>query len=303
MAKGVIIDVWEDDKMPYTMINGEKVIADIIMDPTSLVSRMNVGRVYEHKFNAISRKTQWEIRKAMGGLKPILDYTNHEIEAGWNVLLGLLKIIGTEQYDVYSKLTDKAAITEILEECLYKEVYILYKVSSKKKAYQIITEIKGTIYEPEIKPIMIPTPTGDRPTKEPVLIAPLYTILLGKTAESYLSVASAKVNHFGLPIGVGANTRNYLPYRSSPTKVLSETESRLYTSYVSRKGMVELKDRANSIPTHESLYANILRAPQPTNIDSVVDRTKVPYGNDSTLDLINNIFNSAGLDIIYDKDK
>lgn len=302
-AKGVIIDVWEDDKMPYTMINGEKVIADIIMDPTSLVSRMNVGRVYEHKFNAISRKTQWEIRKAMGGLKPILDYTNHEIEAGWNVLLGLLKIIGTEQYDVYSKLTDKAAITEILEECLYKEVYILYKVSSKKKAYQIITEIKGTIYEPEIKPIMIPTPTGDRPTKEPVLIAPLYTILLGKTAESYLSVASAKVNHFGLPIGVGANTRNYLPYRSSPTKVLSETESRLYTSYVSRKGMVELKDRANSIPTHESLYANILRAPQPTNIDSVVDRTKVPYGNDSTLDLINNIFNSAGLDIVYDKDK
>ena len=303
-SKGVIVGVWDDDKMPYTMINGHKVIADIIMDPSSVVSRMNPGRIYEMYFNAISRKTQAEIRKAMGGIKPILKYSKKEIEDGWKILLGLYKIIGTEQYTEYSKLTNQHDILEILDECLTKEVFIYYKVSSDKKPHEIVTEVKGTIYEPEVNPIHIPTVNGEEKiTKQPSMIAPLYTILLAKTAESYLSVSSAKVNHFGLPIGVGANTRNYLPYRSSPTKILSETETRLYLSYVSRLGLVELKDRANSIPTHEAAYENILKSEHPTNIQNVVDRNITPYGNDSTLDLINNIFNSAGLDIIYEPNK
>ena len=65
MSKGVIVQVRPLDKMPYTYVNGEKVIADVVMDPSSVVSRMNPGRIYEQKFNAISRKTQYEIRKAM----------------------------------------------------------------------------------------------------------------------------------------------------------------------------------------------------------------------------------------------
>jgi hypothetical protein len=303
-AKGVIVGVWDDEKMPYTMINGHKVIADVIMDPSSVVLRMNPGRIHEMYFNAISRKTQAEIRKAMGGIKPILEYTKKEIEDGWNILLGLYKIIGTEQYTEYSKLTNQRDILEILEECITKEVFIYYKVSSDKKPYEIITDVQGTIYQPEINYVYVPKDNGEeKMTKQPAMIAPLYTILLAKTGESYLSVSSAKVNHFGLPIGVGANTRNYLPYRSSPTKVLSETESRLYLSYVGQLGLVELKDRANSIPTHETLYSNILKAEHPTNIQNVVDRNITPYGNDSTLDLINNIFNSAGLDIIYEPNK
>lgn len=292
--------VWDDDKMPYTIVNGEKVRADVIMDPSSLVSRMNPGRIYEIYFTAISRKTQYEIKKAMGGVKPITKYTQQEIQNGWNVLLGLLKIFDTEQYHTYKNLSNINDILEILDECINDEVFLYYKISSTKKPYEIIDEVQKTIYQPELTQCHIPHDDGtERITKEPVMIAPLYTILLGKTAESYLSVSSAKVNHFGLPIGVGANTRNYLPYRSSPTKVLSETEVRLYLSYVGRLGIIELKDRANSIPTHEAIYNMILKAEHPTNIDSVVDRNVTPYGNDSTLDLISNIFNSAGLDTIY----
>lgn len=298
-AKGVIVEIRPDDKMPYTMINGEKVVSDIVMDPSSLVSRMNIGRVYEHYFCAISRKTQYEIKKAMGGVKPIDKYTDKELQNGFNVLLGLLQIIGTEQYEGYKSIKDIKQIKEILHECIYQEVFILYKVSSKKKPYQIVKEVKGTIYEPEINKCIIPTDNGEITTKEDIMIAPLYTLLLGKTAENYLSVASAKLNHFGLPIGVDSATRNYLPYRSSPTKVISETESRLYLSYVSRRGIAELKDRANSIPTHEHIYKTILEADYPTNIENVVDRTKVPFGEDSALELVNNIFNSAGISIEY----
>ena len=135
------------------------------------------------------------------------------------------------------------------------------------------------------------------------MISPQYTILLNKTAETYLSVEGASVKRFGFPISVGNTSKYRLPHRPNPVKTLSETETRLYTSYVSQRGILELKDRANSIKTHEALYKNILDAPMPTNIDSVVDRSKVPYGEDSALQLVNNIFNAAGLEMDWVPDR
>lgn len=291
-SKGVIVGVWDDDKMPYTMINGEKVIADVVMDPASVISRLNPGRIYEQEFNAISRKTQFEIRKAMG--YPKTNYTNKEIDAGWNILLGLLKIIGTEQYDGYNQVSDIEIKKEILKECLEDEVYILYKVSSKIRPYQVVEMTKGTIYQPELNYVCIPTSSGDKLTKSKILIAPIYTMLLFKTAENYLSVAGAKLNHFSMPIGVGPSTRNFSPYRNSPVKAISETGGRLFASYVSRYALAELKDRANNLETHKEIYNNILNASNPTNIDKIVDRNKTPYGGDAALKLVDNIFNSAG---------
>lgn len=289
--------------MPYTIINGEKVIADVIMDPSSLVSRMNVGRIYEQYFNAMSRKTQFEIKQAMGGVKPIDQYSNKDIDNGWNVLLGLLKLIGTEQYTDYAKITDIETKKIILKECIEEEVYILYRVSSERRPYQVVLDSKGTIYEPTITNISIPTPEGVKISKERIMIAPIYTILLCKTADSFLSVAGAKLNHFGFPIGVGSATRDYLPWRASPTKILSETECRLYNSYVSRKAIAELKNRANNIDVHKDIYRNILNADNPTNIDTVYDRDINGYPEDSAMELINNIFNSSGIEIILDPTK
>lgn len=299
-SKGVIVQVRDDKDMPYTFINGEKVVADIIMDPSSLVSRMNVGRIYEHYFNAMSRKTQYEIKQALGGLKPINDYNEKEIESGWSVLLGLLEIIGTEQYIEYKKIKNIEDKKHILEECINKEVYILYRVSSKKRPYQVVLDTKGTIYEPTISKVHIPRENGRVfISKQDIMIAPIYTILLSKTSETFLSVAGAKLNHFGFPIGVGSATRNYLPWRNSPTKILSETETRLYNSYVSRKGIAELKDRANNIDTHKTIYNNILNSDIPTNIDTVCDRNITGFTEDSSMELITNIFNCAGIDIKY----
>lgn len=297
-SKGVIVQVRKNEDMPYTIVNGEKITADIIMDPASLVSRMNVGRLYEQYFNAISRKTQYEIRKAMGGIKDMDTYSKKELDTGWKILLGLLEIIGTEQYVEYSKVSDINIKKQILNECLTEEVYILYKVSSPKRPYQIVLEVKGTIYEPEINHVHIPTPNGEIVTKNKILIAPTYNIMLSKIGDTYLSVAGAKLNHFGFPIGVSSATRDDLPYRSSPTKTLSETETRLYLSYVGREAIAELKSRANNIDVHRELYNNILNADIPTNIDTLYDRDKYGYTQDASMELINNIFNSAGIDIV-----
>lgn len=303
--KGVIVDIKPDHLMPYTIINGEKVVAEIIMDPASVISRMNIGRAYEHYFNAASRRTQYLIRQAMNYKpdKPISAYTNKEIDKGWDILVNFTKILETEQYTGYAELGNIQEKLEILYECLTKEVYIYYKVSSPKPAYVIVADIEASIYKPEINPVHMPLPDGKEViTKTPIMIAPLYIMLLAQTAEKYSSISSAKVNHFGLPIVISSATKHDLPYRTSPTKILSETETRLYTSYVSRKAIAELKDRANSIPAHREIYRTILNADKPTDIDHVIDRTKTAYGQDVVMEVVNSVFNCAGVEIDYFKD-
>ena len=81
---------------------------------------------------------------------------------------------------------------------------------------------------------------------------------------------------------------------------MSETEGRLFLSYGSRRLIAELKDRASAIPTHRAIYRNILDSDIPTNIDHVIDRNLIPYGEDAALCLMNNIKNSSGISVEYD---
>ena len=133
------------------------------------------------------------------------------------------------------------------------------------------------------------------------MIAPLYTILICKTADNMLYTSSPNLNNFLFPIPLTSNNRDRFPYRNTPVKFMSETEGRLFLFYLGREALAELKDRANSVPTHKALYTNILNAPYPTNIDRVVDRDKVPFGQDSAIKLVNSIFNSIGMAMKYIK--
>lgn len=273
-------------------------IADVIMDPSSIISRMNAGRLYEQYFNGMSRKCQKLVRESVN-YKYIDQCTDDEINNAYNIILGLLELLDTEQYKTYKSVKDINVKKDIVNEALTKEVYLLYKVSSDKLPYQITKDSINTIYQPTIDKVKYNRYGKTIVTKDSVLIAPIYTMILSKTADNFLSNASAKTNHFGMPIGVGSANRHKLPWRNSPVKTLSETESRLYVSYVSRKALAELKDRGVSSETHKHVYKNVLEAPIPTNIDHVVDRSVVPYGQDSGLGLINNIFNSGGISIEY----
>lgn len=290
--------------MPYTVDEfGNKTYADIVMDPASLVSRLNVGRIYEHYFNDMSRRCRTLMRNSLNNKLNVNECSDDEVNKAYDILLGLLKIIGTEQYDAYLKEKDNMKVKrDIVNECVNKEVYILYTVSSKKKAWEIVEECKKTIYHPELKTVYMKTKDGIKTFKNKTRIAPIYEMLLNKTADEYLAVSGAKVNHFGIPINTGSAGKDQMPWRASAVKNISETEGRMLAAYGSLELTAELKDRANSIPTHKAIYKNILDAKIPTNIEDVVDRKQHPYGDDSALILVNNIFNAAGIKIDYTTD-
>ena len=58
--------------------------------------------------------------------------------------------------------------------------------------------------------------------------------------------------------------------------------------------MADILDRNNNPATHMHILRNILQAPQPTNILSVVDRNIQPLGGDKPLQLVRHIGEVSG---------
>ena len=299
-GKGVISDVRPDHLMPYNKYGR----ADAIMNSGSIISRMNLGRNYIQYFSGVSRHCRETLRSMANG-QPIESLDSKIIEKMYTHLMGLLGKFNTKQFDAYAHATEEEKI-EILKECVEDEVQLLYQVDNEKTAYQIVMDIEkeGNKYAPPRDNVVIPVInqlTGEykeATTKQPMLIAPLYTIVICKTADNMLFCNSPYLNNFAFPISVAASNRDDLPYRNNPVKTVSETEGRLYRAYANPEFIAELKDRA-SPDTHKIEYENILKSKKPTNVDCLISRDKIPYGNDSSLKLFRSILRSIGIDYTY----
>jgi len=295
-SKGIVGAIWPDEDMPYDPVTGVR--ADVIMDPTSVVSRLNVSRLYEIYFSAVSRNTKRLVTEEVARLNGLENMTDTEVKKVFRIPLDVLAIIDTEQHQGYAK-TNIHGMRTILKEILEEEFYIYYRLSSKKKPDKIVADMEASVYRPPLNKIMIKTGDKHKLSKEKVYIAPQYIILLSDVPDNYLTAPTAKVNIYRFPVSVGTREKHHASYKIAPVKTISETEARLYAAYVGPRFMAELKDRANSMETHKHIYQNILNAEKPTDIDIVASRDEMPYGSDPAIELVDNIFNSGGISIEY----
>lgn len=305
--KGIIVDVWEDDRMPVDVLGNR---ADIIQDPASTISRMNIGRLDEQYISKASRQVKQYITNYLIKLDDIDDLNSviddlhlDTLNLLFNEVLDFIKILGNKQYVYYSKIKDINVKKDILKEIVNEELYVFFSIDNAKPAYQIVEDIKNSRFKVIIDKVTFKDKHGNKiVSKEDILIGPMYTMLLAKIADTWLSTASAKVNHFGLPTSISKAEKYRLAWRNAGTKILSETEVRLNASYADVELLAELKDRGTSIDAHVDMYNNILEAPQPTNIERVVNRAKVPYGMDKAREAVDALMNAAGVKISFKKD-
>lgn len=282
--------------------------ADIIMDPGSTISRLNIGRLYERYFAASSREAKRLVVKALNSISPdinkIPDIDILEIHKQY--VVEFVKIFGNEQYTNYHKAyvdKDMEGIRDLLSEIVEREFYIYSNIEDDVTTYEAVLLVEQSIFKPPYGPVTFRKDGEVRTTKNNVMIAPMYIYLLNKLADSLLTTSSAKVNHWMLPIGVSKADRYRFPHKNTPLKAIGETEARGYVAYGGRKFLAELLDRGASIKTHSMMYRNILTAEIPTNIEQLVDRKEHPYGTHKALQVINTLFNSVGLGIEYTSDK
>ena len=302
-AKGIVTEVRDDALMPDGV--------DVIMDPSSIPGRMNIGRLYEQFMHAMSRHTQQLVRNRFGYDITLL--TKDDVLAAYSIIYGLYELVDKANTITYpdgplthlGKELTYEEIYDVVKNAMEDEVYLYYTVSNDKNAYQIVLDtVASTEYMPPISTITMydNDPDGEQ-TEDPILIGGIYMMLLGRIPDNFLSAASARLNNYQMPISMAAAAKHRYPFRITGTKNISETEGRLYAGFGKTiQFAMELKNRANSIETHKLIYRQLLTAEHPANIEALTQRNPdlpgyVPYNDDAAIKLTDALLSSIGLEL------
>lgn len=284
-GKGVVCEVWPTEDMP---LDAEGNRAECIMDGDSTIKRMNLGRLYEQYINATSRHVTNKVREWMGEL------TDESIAKAWDYVLGYYKIVSPKMYNLITGPDYTASPRHHLEAIVKSGIYLWYPTDNPVDGPQMIADLARE-YPVLYAPITYRGRSGNvSVTKEPILIGSLYVMLLEKTGGDWSGVASAKLQHFGIPAKIARHDKHSSPGRAQPVRILGESEVRGWTAAMGGEAVAELLEMSNNPALHKHIVGNILRADKPTNIRTVIDRKQVPRGGSRALIYVKHALEVAG---------
>jgi hypothetical protein len=320
-GKGVICKVVDPEDMP---VDENGVRAEIVMDGNSTNSRMNVGRLYEHFFNAASANVSAKVRDMLGllangpGLTTRLQQmeTTHkeQMDRAWDYILGYLKIMSpNKMYPYYAHgevmTTQKGLLKNTFPRTMFMESvingvdgFVIYWPPENPR--ELSDAVRMIQANPEYRPLHGPVTyrgySGQvRKTKNKVRIASVYIIMLEKIADDWTSVSSSKRQHFGVISQITSWDKHSSPQRVQAIRAWGESEVRISVSFPGPRVTADILDRNNNPRTARHLIQNLLQAPFPTNIEQIVDRKVVPYGGNKPLQLVKHMALCGGWSFEY----
>jgi len=306
-GKGVICHIAEPHEMPVDEAGNR---ADIVMDPNSTMSRMNLGRLYEQYINAASRDVAKQVRYRLGlegksvdtlpervvrsELERVEKETPDFFNTAWDYLMGYYEIVSPKMYIWFTTGQYKGSRLDHLTAVARDGIYLYIPPESDVEMTDVVKELEQW-YRPTYGPVTYVGNSGQRiTTKNPVRIGSLYVILLEKTGDDWTAVSSAKLQHYGVLSQVTNADKYSQPSRNQAIRALGEAEVRIYVSYVGPKTTADILDKNANPITHEEGLKTILLSEKPTNITELVDRNKTPMGGSKPLQLVNHIAECGG---------
>lgn len=299
-AKGVITRVLPDADMPVDELGNR---ADIIADAgSSTISRMNIGRLYEHYMGAFSRDNRRRLIdyfQTKYGADYIHKLTDEDVEYSMNYLREMYTPINTEMLTFLDRLNQEEKRAHLLE-CLTEAIYIYYPTDNENNIVDVIKNIEKSPYKPHLGKVTYRDELGKLvTTKSDVRIGKMDIIVLDRIANGYAATSSARVNSFNFPIKGGQSDRYKYPHSLTPTTTLSETEVRILSSFAEPALIAELVDLALNPISHKFLIRNILEKEEAFSTDYDIDREVDGYGNTKSLALLKHVFYAAGFTFEY----
>jgi DNA-directed RNA polymerase beta subunit len=317
-SKGVICKIEEPENMPVDAAGNR---ADIVVDPVSTISRMNISKLYEHYFGSAARDIVHHIRNSFDTAlitnsysefiaatsvnlyninnnvytKDMLLRVNPSIISHlYNHLMSLYELTCDKQYEFYkNEITSDEQVDHLLS-VLNNGIYLYMPIGNNKDTVDIVATI-----EERFKPVWgqvkyVGNSLIESTTKSKVRIGPMYYMLLEKIADDWSSVSSGRLQHFGVLSSVVKSDKFAYPYRNSPVRTAGESETRIYSGYCGGEAIAELMDRSNSPVTQKNIIWKILNAEKPTAIKELVDRDKIPFGSTKPILLVKHILSVSG---------
>lgn len=301
--KGVVCDVWPTEHMP---ISASGVRSHMIMEGESIAKRMNPGALYEQYINAASRDLSKSIRR-MYGLDPV-NPTSKDIDAAVRSRTDLtepafLKLLsyywvcspkmgnGIEERYLNGTFDPVTHLKAVLKSGIY-----LWTPTDTPISYMDVTRLVRDNFPPEFGPVSYMGASGKIvTTKSSVLIGSVQMMMLEKTATDWSGVSSAKLQHFGVPAKLTNADKFSQPGRGTPVRIAGEAELRAWAATCGGDTGAELLDQSNNPRVHKHIQRNIIMAPKPTDIATVVDRALHPIGNGRNLVFPRNTMECAGI--------
>ena len=303
MSKGVIVQVWDDDAMPTCTVTGVR--ADAIMDGHSTAKRMNVSRMYEQAINATSRETSANVRRMVGISNPydrqdvIPTLSKPQVEELWSYITRYYEIVSPKMYDLINSAqynTGFEARRKEVEEVIRDGIYIWEPTDNPVDPHDSMMTMRKE-YPVPIHPVRYRDREGRWiVTQQPIMIGALYCIVLEKTGVDCSAVASARLNHFGIPSKLTKRAKFALPVRPVPVRGMGESETRLASATVGGEIVADLLEMSSSPATHKNVEENIMRAERPTAIKRVIDRKVVPEGGARINELVKHQLRCMGIE-------
>ncbi len=308
--KGVIVSILDPEEMP---VDKDGLRADVICDDISTIKRMNFSRLYEQYIGRVCLHIKFQLRNYIGmGLHDehsataVNRYLKKKVSPeniqaffmfGKNLILEFYRIVSEKTYNHFLNLQDH----EWVEHILYvtaKGPYLYIAPNHEKDAKQIVKDLYAT-YRVGKDVVTMRSPDGEMiTTNDPVLIGPLYMLLLEKTGDSWSATSSARYQHFGI-IATSKTDKYAYPYKNSAVRAIGETESRVYASYTQPLTIAEMINRSNSSVAHRAVVDSVMSAERPSDIECAVDRNVVSFSGSKPLQYVKHLLFASGVQILY----
>lgn len=285
-GKGVIVKVIPDADAPIDEFGNR---ADVIMDNCSITKRMNLGKPAEQYINGASVYATKVARqlKAAG-----------DMDGAWNHLMGYYEAAAIEQWEMMQSpvyLSNKTNRDFHVNWVCEHGIELYCPTDRKFFGAEQIRRIMKCHDFPTTR-VQYRAPNGNLVwTKDPVMIAPIYIMLLEKMGEYWASCAIPKLTHFGTLSTLTQVDKYSLPWRNTPTRFTGESEIRLFLAATGGWFTNRLLSFANTPTMQKAAVTKILRHKDPMRLPSMIDEKETPLGKGRPLQMYKHIQACRGI--------
>jgi len=138
--------------------------------------------------------------------------------------------------------------------------------------------------------------------ENPVTFTVQAFMFLNKLGDDVKATHIPFINSYQLSTNLAPNMKDSRQNNYGPPVLFGGTETRLVPNYVEAEGFAHVMDLSKSHASKNFAYGEILRASVPSNIDNLVDRSLIPYGEDPFSKQYRNVFRAGGFDHTYESD-
>lgn len=296
--KGVITQFLPRRRMPRDKFGN---VADIAMGPDGTVARTNYARLYLMYLGASAILVTKELKAITGldetcSLEEVQYLSEDKLKAAWDLLMTAHGCVNPKVAEILSEMSKGDHILHIYE-CLEAGLSYVRDVGCAKPLPHAVLDINN----------WMPVPCGpvthqliedgrEETTVDDILIGPLPIIVLDKTAEDTLTVATAAHGPFGVLVKHNQADKYTKPWKDSPPRTLGESENRAFAAHTKDPEMVaDMMDRANNPDVQLDMSRTIVSSETPGNIPELVNREIHDYGNARPLGIANNYLECYGV--------